>query len=214
MWALVKRDIKLSLRQGGGTLLILAFFLILVIFVPFGLGPAPALLSKTAPGMLWIGALLATLLSLDRIFQLDHEDGSLEALMTAPMPISGLVVAKAIAHWVTTGLPLSFAALPLGYLLFLPADQYLWLFAALLLGTPALSMLGTFGAALTLNIKRGGLLLSLLVLPLFVPTLLFGVQTVIHPDHAIMLALTLTISLLSCALLPFVTALALRAGLR
>ena len=165
MWALVERDIKLAFRQGGGVLLTLAFFLILVLFAPFGVGPAPATLSKIAPGMLWIGALLATLLSLDRVFQLDWEDGSLDALAQAPIPLSGIVTAKALAHWITTGLPISIVALPLGFLLFLPLNQYLWLFASLLVGTPALSFIGTFGAALTLNVKRGGLLLSLLVLP-------------------------------------------------
>ena len=214
MFALISRDIRLAIAQGGGLLLTLAFFLILVVFVPFGIGPAPALLSKIAPGMLWIGALLATLLSLDRIFQLDYEDGTLDALATAPLPLSGVIIAKAVAHWITTGLPLSLAALPLGFLLFLPSNQYFWIFLSLLIGTPALSFIGTFGAALTLSIKRGGLLLSLLVLPLFVPTLLFGVQAIIHPDHKIMLALLAVISMLSAAVLPFVTALALRAGLR
>ncbi|MEM7242577.1 MAG: heme exporter protein CcmB [Pseudomonadota bacterium] len=214
MWAIIQRDISLAFAQGGGLLLTVAFFLILVVFVPFGIGPAPTLLSKIAPGMLWIGALLATLLSLDRIFQLDFEDGTLDALATAPIPLTGLVTAKALAHWITTGLPLTLAALPLGFLLFLPNGQYMWLFLSLLIGTPALSFIGTFGAALTLSIKRGGLLLSLLVLPLFVPTLLFGVQAIIHPDHTIMLALLAVISLLSAAVLPFVTALALRAGLR
>ncbi len=214
MWALIKRDIALGLRQGGGVFLTLAFFLVLTIFAPFGIGPAPETLSKIAPGMLWIGALLSTLLSLERIFQLDFEDGSLDALATAPLPLPNLIFAKALAHWLTTGLPLAIASLPLGFLLFLPSSQYFWLSTALLLGTPALSFIGTFGAALTLSIKRGGLLLSLLVLPLFIPTLLFGVQAVIHPDHAQMLALVFVISLLSIALLPLVTALALRAGLR
>ena len=218
MIALFLRDLRLAIRSGGGFGLALAFFFILVLFVPFGVGPDAALLSKIAPGILWIGALLSALLSLDRIFQLDHEDGSLDALMTAPIPITGMISAKAAAHWVTTGLPLTIAALPLGYLLNLPSDAYPALFLSLLFGTPALSFIGAFGAALTIGVKRGGLLLSLLVLPLYVPTLIFGAQTVtraaISLDYTAPLLLTAAISLLSIAIVPLAAALALKANSR
>lgn len=174
MLTLFLRDLKLSIRSGGGFGLALAFFLIVVMFVPFGVGADRALLARIAPGLLWIAALLACLLSLDRLFQPDAEDGTLEVLATAPLPLSGSVVAKSAAHWVTTGLPLTLIAVPLGLFLNLPVSAYLWVFASLGVGTPALSFIGAFGAALTVGIKRGGLLLSLLVLPLYIPTLIFG----------------------------------------
>lgn len=218
MLALFKRDITLALRSGGGFGLALAFFLILVMFVPFGVGPDRAILARIAPGILWIGALLACLLSLDRVFQLDAEDGTLEALATAPIPLTGLVSAKAAAHWVTTGLPLTCASAPLGYLLGLPATGYPWLIASLCIGTLSLSFIGTFGAALTVGIKRGGLLLSLLVLPLYIPTLILGAQVVtraINGQAAMStLALLTGLTLFTLALIPFAASMALRANLR
>lgn len=218
MLALFKRDITLALRSGGGFGLALAFFLILVMFVPFGVGPDRAVLARIAPGILWIGALLACLLSLDRVFQLDAEDGTLEALATAPIPLTGLVSAKAAAHWVTTGLPLTCASAPLGYLLGLPAAGYPWLIASLCVGTLSLSFIGTFGAALTVGIKRGGLLLSLLVLPLYIPTLILGAQVVTRAinGQAPMptLALLSGLTLFTLALIPFAASMALRANLR
>ena len=146
--------------------------------VPFGVGPSRDILAPIAPGILWLGALLACLLSLDRIFALDHEDGSLDLLATAPIPMEAVVSLKAAAHWITTGLPLTLAAPVFAVLLNLPAAGYGWLVAALALGTPALSVIGTFGAALTVGVKRGGLLMSLLVLPLYTPTLIFGAEVV------------------------------------
>lgn len=218
MLALFKRDITLALRSGGGFGLALAFFLILVMFVPFGVGPDRAILARIAPGILWIGALLACLLSLDRVFQLDADDGTLEALATAPIPLTGLVSAKAAAHWVTTGLPLTCASAPLGYLLGLPATGYPWLIASLCIGTLSLSFIGTFGAALTVGIKRGGLLLSLLVLPLYIPTLILGAQVVtraINGQAAMStLALLTGLTLFTLALIPFAASMALRANLR
>ncbi|WP_370158572.1 heme exporter protein CcmB, partial [Salipiger bermudensis] len=169
MIALLTRDLRLAVRAGGGFGLGLAFFLIVTVLVPFGVGPETGLLSRIAPGVLWIGALLACLLSLDRIFALDWEDGSLDLLATAPLPMEGIVSIKALAHWLTTGLPLVLAAPVLGVLLSLPLEGYLWVLVSLAAGTPALSVIGTFGAALTVGLKRGGLLLSLLVLPLYVP---------------------------------------------
>ena len=159
MIALLARDLRLAIRAGGGFGLGLAFFLIVVTLVPFGVGPESDILARIAPGILWLGALLACLLSLDRIFQLDFEDGSLDLLATAPLPMEGTVAVKALAHWLTTGLPLVLAAPVLGVLLNLPAPGHLWIFVTLLIGTPALSMIGAFGAALTVGLKRGGLLL-------------------------------------------------------
>ncbi|MCP5075926.1 MAG: heme exporter protein CcmB [Rhodobacteraceae bacterium] len=218
MLALFKRDVLLAFRSGGGFGLALAFFLILVLFVPFGVGADRAILARIAPGILWIGALLACLLSLDRIFQLDAEDGTLDVLATSPLPLEGIAAAKAAAHWLTTGLPLTVAAPFLGYLLGLPQAGYLWLILSLLTGTVALSFIGMFGAALTVGVKRGGLLLSLLVLPLYVPTLIFGAQTVVRVTEGLeplppWMLLT-GLSLASVVTMPIVGAMALRANLR
>jgi heme exporter protein B len=147
MRALLLRDLRLALRSAGGFGLSLAFFLILVLLVPFAVGPDTARLSAIAPGILWLGALLACLLSLDRLFQLDWEDGALDLLATAPLPLPAAVLAKAAAHWLTTGLPLTLIAPILGLLLNLAPPAYPALVATLGLGTPALSLLGAFGAA-------------------------------------------------------------------
>ncbi|KKL77623.1 hypothetical protein LCGC14_2033060 [marine sediment metagenome] len=165
MIRLIRRDLALAFRSGGGFGLGLAFFLIVTVLVPFGIGPESGRLATVAPGILWIGALLACLLSLDRTFALDREDGSLELLATAPLPLESVALAKAVAHWLTTGLPLTLAAPALGVLLSLPVPGYVWILVSLGLGTPALSLIGVFGAALTVGLKRGGLLMSLLVLP-------------------------------------------------
>lgn len=176
MSALLMRDLKLAMRAGGGFGLALAFFLIVVVLVPLGVGPEMAILSAISSGVLWLGALLACLLSLDRIFALDHEDGTLDLLVTSPLPLEAVIMTKACAHWITTGLPLVIVAPLLAVLLGLPSNGYLWLAISLILGTPALSLIGTFGAALTLGLKRGGLLLSVLVLPLYIPTMIFGAE--------------------------------------
>ncbi|MEM6409569.1 MAG: heme exporter protein CcmB [Pseudomonadota bacterium] len=218
MIALLKRDLALAIRAGGGFGLGLAFFLILCVLVPFGVGPEPALLARIAPGILWVGALLAALLSLDRIFQLDYEDGTLEVLATAPLPLEGVALVKALAHWITTGLPLTLAAAPLGLLLNLPSEAVPALVAGLALGTPALSVIGAFGAALTVGLKRGGLLISLLVLPLYMPTLLYGADAARRGaaglDASTPLLLLAGISAAAFALVPFAAAAALRMNLR
>lgn len=218
MIALLIRDLRLAVRAGGGFGLGLSFFLIVTVLVPFGVGPETGLLAKIAPGILWIGALLSCLLSLDRIFALDFEDGSLDLLATAPVPLEGAVLVKAIAHWLTSALPLVVAAPLLGILLSLPAEGFLWVFVSLLLGTPALSVIGTFGAALTVGIKRGGLLLSLLVLPLYVPTLIFGAEVARRGAEGLAvetpLMLLAGISLGTLAFLPFAAAAVLRMNLR
>lgn len=218
MIAIYLRDLRLAFRSGGGFGLGLAFFLILCVLVPLGVGPDPQLLSRIAPGVLWVGALLACLLTLDRIFALDYEDGSLDLLAVAPVPLEGMVALKAAAHWTVTGLPLALVAPGLGVLLNLPGPAYSWLLAALLLGTPALSVIGAFGAALTVGLKRGGLLLSLLVLPLYMPTLIFGAEVVrrgaegLNPTTPLVLLAAVTAGAL--AGLPIAAAAALRINLR
>ncbi len=218
MIALLIRDLRLSVRSGGGFGLGLVFFLLVATLVPFGVGAETAVLSRIAAGILWVGALLACLLSLDRILALDHEDGSLDLLATAPIPLEGVVAVKALAHWVVTGLPLTLVSPVLGVLLNLPAPGYAPLVLSLLLGTPALSAIGTFGAALTVGVKRGGLLMSLLVLPLYVPTLIFGAEAARRGADGLVngtpLLLLAGITAGTIALLPFASAAAIRAGLR
>ncbi|KPQ04361.1 MAG: ABC-type heme export system permease component CcmB [Rhodobacteraceae bacterium HLUCCA09] len=218
MIALLARDLRLAIRAGGGFGLALAFFLIVVTLTPFAVGPNTATLSLIAPGILWLGALLACLLSLDRIFALDWEDGALDLIATSPLPLEGAAAIKAAAHWLTTGLPLTLAAPVLGVLLNLPPPGFLWLALSLALGTPALSVIGTFGAALTVGVKRGGLLMSLIVLPLYVPTLIFGAEVARRGAEAQAIATPLAalaaISLACVALLPFAAAAALRVNLR
>ena len=218
MIALLRRDLALAVRAGGGFGLALAFFLVVVTLAPLGLGADPALLARAAPGLLWLGALLATLLSLDRLYALDMEDGSLDLLATAPLPLEGVAAAKAAAHWLVTGLPLTLAAPALGVLLSLPPAAMGTLALSLALGTPALSAIGGFGAALTVGLKRGGLLLSLLVLPLYVPTLIFGAEATRRAaeglDASTPLLLLAGVTGGSLALLPFAAAAALRANLR
>ena len=216
--ALLLRELRLALRSGGGAGLGIAFFLIVVMLIPFGVGPVPSLLAKIAPGTLWIAALLACLLSLDRLFQADFEDGTLDILTLSPMPLEGLVAIKAIAHWITTGLPLVIAAPVLGLTLNLPDPAYWWLVVSLAVGTPALSFLGAIGAALTVGIRRGGLLLSLLVLPLYIPTLIFGARCVtaaadgmdVWPAFQLLAGVTL----FTLALTPIAAAAAIRMHMR
>lgn len=217
MSALLMRDLAIAVRAGGGFGLALAFYLILAVLVPLGVGPDQARLGAIAPGILWVGALLAALLSLDRLFALDYEDGSLDLIATSPLPMEAAVLAKAAAHWLTTGLPLSLMAPVLGVLLGLAPGAQPWLVLSLLIGTPALSVIGAFGAALTVGLRRGGLLMSLLVLPLYVPTLVFGAETVIRGGAGLptgtALALLGAITLGAVAALPFAAAAALRINL-
>jgi heme exporter protein B len=218
MIRILLRDLMLAVRSGGGFGLGLGFFLILVTLIPFGVGPNSQILQLIAPGVLWVGALLACLLSLDRIFALDYEDGSLDLLATSPVPFEGLVAMKALAHWITTGLPLVIVAPILGVLLHLAPEAHFWLVISLLIGTPALSFIGAFGAALTVSLKRGGLLLSLLVLPLYIPTLIFGAEVVKRGSAGlethVPLLLQAGITAGTIALLPFAAAAALRIALR
>lgn len=175
---LLKRDLRLQMREGGAVGTALGFYLVVVALLPLGLGPDLNLLSRIAPGVLWIALLLAALLSLPRIFEADDEDGSLEVLLTGELPLELAVAAKALAHWLSTGIPLAMLAPVLGILLNLDLGAYPVLVATMLAGTPAVSFLGAIGAALTLRTRRGGLLLALLVLPLYVPTLIFGITAI------------------------------------
>ena len=218
MIALLQRDLILAVRAGGGFGLGMAFFLIVVILVPLGIGPDMEILSKVSVGILWVGALLACVLSLDRIFSLDYDDGTLELLLTSPIPLEAVVTVKAFSHWITTGLPLVVISPILGLLLGLQVSDLKWVFISLLLGTPALSVIGAFGAALTVGIRRGGLLLSLLVLPLYIPTLVFGANVAskgladISNSSALLILTAVTLAAFS--ILPFTSALVLRINLR
>lgn len=176
--ALVRRDLRLALRQGMDSLMAVVFFIIACVLFAFGVGPEPNVLARIAAGVIWVAALLASMLSLERLFQADYEDGSLEMLVLAPVALELVVTAKVAAHWLTTGLPLIVAAPLLAVILNLEADALAVLLAALALGTPGLSLIGAVGAALILGSRRGGVLLSLLVLPLYIPMLIFGVAAV------------------------------------
>jgi heme exporter protein B len=175
---LVGRDLRLALRGGIGSLVAMVFFVIAATLFPLGVGPESALLERIAPGVLWVCALLATMLSLDRLFQDDYDDGSLEVIALGPLPLEMVVLAKVLAHWLTTGLPLIIAAPALAILLNMSTQGFAVLIISLLLGTPILSLIGSVGAALTVGLKRDGVLISLLVLPLYVPVLIFAVGAV------------------------------------
>lgn len=177
-WTLVARDVRLAIREGGAIGTALGFFLVVVAMMPLGLGPDLNQLARIAAGVLWIALLLAALLSLGRIFEADHEDGTLEILAVGSLPLELVAAAKSLAHWLTTGIPLALLAPVLGILLNLDLKSYPVLVATMLAGTPAVSFLGSIGAALTLKARRGGLLVALLVLPLYIPTLIFGISAV------------------------------------
>jgi heme exporter protein B len=217
-WALVRRDLQLAMREGGAIGTALGFFLIVVSMMPLGLGPDLNLLARIAAGILWIALLLAALLSLNRIFEADYEDGTLDVLATGRMPLELVAAAKALAHWLTTGIPLAVLAPVLGILLNLDLRSYPILIATTLAGTPAVSFLGAIGAALTVRARRGGLLLALVVLPLYVPTLIFGISAVgaaIGPSGMGAAFLILTaISLAAVVLGPIAAAAALRIQLQ
>ncbi len=174
----LRRELRLALRQGGDSLLVVMFFVLVVVLFPLGAGPEPGILSRIGAGIIWVSALLAAMLSMDRLYQSDFEDGSLELLVLSPAPLEIIVLAKAAAHWLTTGLPLIVASPLLGLLLNLEAEGSAVMLVSLTLGTPALSLVGAIGAALVLGARRGGVLISLLILPLFIPILIFGVGAV------------------------------------
>ena len=216
--ALLLRDMRLAVRVGGGALIGVLFFLIVVTLMPFAIGPDLALLARIGPAILWLGALLASLLALDRLVAADYEDGSLDLILMARAPLELAVAVKAIAHWLTTGLPLVIAAPLLGLLLNLEPKATGAVALTLLVGTPALTFIGLIGAALSVALRRGGLLLAVLVLPLTIPVLIFGVAAsnaaIVGPlpfgtPFTLLAALTLT----SAVLGPFAAAAALRHSL-
>lgn len=210
-------DIKLQLRHGTDLIAPVAFFVLATLLIPLSVGPEPNLLARLAPGIIWVTALLATLLALDRLFQRDFEDGTLDLLALAPLPLEMTVLAKVAAHWVTTGLPLLIVAPILGVMMRLDAGSFVTLEVSLALGTPILSMIGAFGAAVTLGARRGGALLALLVLPLYVPILIFATSAIgaagegLSPrPHLLLLASFFVAGLV---LVPFAAAAALRNAL-
>lgn len=211
---IVQRDLRLALRQGSDSVMVVMFFVLTVVLFPFGIGPEGNILARVATGVIFVAALLASMLSLERLFQTDYEDGSLELLTLSPVPLEVIVLGKVTAHWLTTGLPLMVASPLLAILMNLHEDGFWMLMLALLLATPALSLIGAIGAALVLGSRRGGVLISLLVLPLFVPVLIFGVGLVeaeIGGFETKSQILILSAILLGClALCPFAAAAAVR----
>ncbi|OIR09071.1 heme exporter protein B [mine drainage metagenome] len=217
LFGIIHRDLRLALRQGSDSVMVVTFFVLTVVLFPFGIGPEANILERVSSGVLWVTALLASMLSLDRLFQADYEDGSLELLALTPTPLELLVLGKVAAHWLTTGLPLMVAAPVLAVLLNMNADGFVTLLLTMLLGTPTLSLIGAMGAALVLGARRGGVLLSLLVLPLYIPVLIFGVGAIDAavqglPVHAHLLILG-GMLLAALALTPWATAAALRQAL-
>ncbi len=213
--ALLVRDMRIGVRVGGGALMGVLFFLVVVSMMPFAIGPDLALLKRIGPAILWLAALLASLLALDRLFATDHEDGSLDLLLMSRAPLELVVAAKGLAHWLTTGLPLVIAAPLIGLLLNLDPAAQVGLVLTLLVGTPALTFIGLIGAAIAVALRRGGLLLAVLVLPLTVPVLIFGVAAAnaamtgaapLGTPFTILCALTL----MSLVIGPFAAASALR----
>lgn len=212
--AVVRRDLLLAFRRRADVLTTLFFFVIVVSLFPLGVGPEMKTLRIIAPGVVWVAALLASMLSLQRLFAADYQDGTLEQMLLSPQPLALIVLGKIVAHWMVSGLPLAFMAPLLGLQFDLPPAALGIMFVALLLGTPILSLLGAVGAALTLGLRGGGVLLSLLVLPLYIPALIFGAGAVeahiagVSPEgHLSLLAALLIVTGLAT---PWVTALSLR----
>src|ERR1700741_3310990 len=214
--ALFARDIRLAFRAGGGAALAVGFFAAVAALLPLGIGAELPLLARVAGGALWVAAALAALISLDRLFQADFEDGSLDVIALSPLPLEGVVLAKMAAHWLTTGLPLTLVSPVLGLLFDLPPEGSLALAGPLVLGPPALSAIGAIGAALTLSVRRGGLILALIVLPMIVPALIFGAAAVLFvlegtgPGAFLLLG---AYSVLAVALAPFAAGAAVRLNL-
>ena len=214
---IVRRDLRLGLRRGGESAQPLIFFVVALALFPLGIGPAPEVLERVGTGVVWVLALLAVTLSLDRLYQADAEDGSLELLALAALPLELVVLAKCLAHWLTTGLLLAIASPLLAMLVQMPPDAFFPLALALLLGTPVLTLIGSIGAALLIGARRGSTLIAVLVLPLYIPVLIFGVSAVEgevlglsgHPQLLILGAMLLA----ALALAPFASAAALRLAL-
>ncbi len=212
------RDLKLAFQQGMDSIMVVMFFIIAVVLFPFGVGPEANIMSRIAAGVIWVAALLASMLSLERLFDTDYKDGSLELLIVQPVSLEIAVTAKIAAHWLTTGLPIIVAAPILAILMNLPFEGFGILIAALALGTPSMSLIGAIGAALILGARRSGVLLSLLVLPLYTPILIFGVSAINaklggFPVKSHLFVLN-GLLLASIAVCPWVSANALRQALK
>lgn len=208
--ALVTRDLRLALRGGGEVLTLVLFFVMIGVIVPFAIGPDRALLARLAPGIVWIAAFLAMLLGQDRLFRADEEDGSLLLFRGAAIPLEAVVAAKLVAHWLLGALPLILASPVLALLLSMSIDAWLRTLLALLLGTPALAAFGGLGAAITVGLRRGGLIGPVLMIPVSIPVLIFGVGAISGLASGQALLLLAALSLFACALSPFAAALALR----
>ena len=211
--AILIRDMRIAVRVGGGALIGVLFFLVVVTLIPFAVGPNLPLLKQIGPAILWLAALLASLLALDRLFAADHEDGSLDLILTGRAPLELVVATKGLAHWLTTGLPLVIAAPLIGLLLNLDAPAEITLVLTLLVGTPALTFIGLIGAAIAVTLRRGGLLLAVIVLPLTVPVLIFGVaaaNTVGPTQFGTPFTVLCALTLASLVVGPFAAAAALR----
>jgi heme exporter protein B len=214
--SLVMRDLKLASRSGGSAALALAFFALVATLVPLGVGANLSLLARIAGGVLWVGAVLAALLSLDRLYQGDFDDGSLDLIALSPLSLEQVALAKLLAHWFSTGLPLTLLSPLLALLFGLPGPGTWALFVSLLIGTPAVSAVGAIGASLTLSLKRGGLILPLIILPLLAPAVIFGAGAVTAAlDHLSNGALGLLSAFAAAAVLlsPFAAAACVRLNL-
>ncbi len=216
-WFLLRRDLMLAVRNRAEYVMPLLFFVMVITLFPLALGVLPNLLARIAPGVIWVAALLSAMLSLDSIFRSDFEDGSLEQIMLSAHPAPVLVLAKVIAHWLVTGLPLLLVAPVLAEMLGMPSEAQATLFLTILLGTPILSLIGAVGVALTVGLRKGGIILSLLVLPLYVPVLIFSASAVDAAASGLevtaQFSMLLALFFLALSLTPWATAAALRMSL-
>ncbi|MGB0733121.1 MAG: heme exporter protein CcmB [Pontibacterium sp.] len=212
--AVLKRELLLSMRRLGEMANPLIFFLVVASLFPLGISPEPAVLAELAPGVVWVAALLATLLSVDGMFRADYDDGTLEQTLVSPQPLFVVVLGKVTAHWLTTGLPLTLMSPLLAIMLFLPEQATLEIVLSLLVGTPTLSFIGAIGAALTVGLRKGDMLISLLVLPLYIPVLIFGTAVVQAAINGVpidgFLAILGALLVLSVTLTPFAIGAALK----
>ena len=213
-WAVVRRDLTIAGRRLSDAVAVVMFFVLAVVLFPLGVGPELEILQRIAPGIIWVAALLSAMLSLDQLFQSDADDGSLDLLVLAPIPLETIVLAKCCAHWMVTGLPLILAAPILGFLLNLPATGHFVMLITLIVATPTISLLGSVGAALTVGARRGGVLVALLILPLLTPILIMSASAVdlalVGLNYVPLVLLLLAFFLVSVVLCPLASAAALR----